>query len=128
MQSFFLLQCIKLAAVYKARNNSLNSITLKIHVGLPNNIIRSSVDSARNPGVIFDKKSVLCSSYLFVSKSCLYNIRYLRRIRNTIDQSTGCTIFTSLIHSKMDLCNSLLLNIYLKLMSYMALVAASCLG
>jgi len=34
----------------------------------------------------------------------------LRRISNTINQITACTIATSLIHSKTDYCNSLLLN------------------
>jgi len=37
----------------------------------------------------------------------------LRRILNTIDQTTACTIVTSLIHSKIDYCNSLLYSIYL---------------
>jgi len=46
-----------------------------------------------------------------ISKSCILNIRHLRRIRNTIDQTTACTIATSLIHSKIDYCNSLLLNL-----------------
>ena len=46
-----------------------------------------------------------------ISKSCFHNIRYLRRIRNTIDLTTACTIATSLIHSKVDYCNSLLLNL-----------------
>jgi len=36
------------------------------------------------------------------SKSCFHNIRDLRRIRNTIDQTTVRTIATSLIHSKID--------------------------
>jgi len=35
-----------------------------------------------------------------VSNSCFHNIRDLRRIRNTIDQTTACTIATSLIHSR----------------------------
>jgi len=35
------------------------------------------------------------------------SFRDLRRIRNTIDQTTTCTIATSLIHSKIDYCNSL---------------------
>jgi len=52
-----------------------------------------------------------------ISKSCFLNICDLRRIRNrpTIDQNrpTACTIATSLIHSKIDYCNSLLLNLYL---------------
>jgi len=43
--------------------------------------------------------------------SCFLNIRDLRQIRNTIDQTTACTIATSLIHSKIDYCNSLLLSL-----------------
>jgi len=46
-----------------------------------------------------------------ISKSCSQNVRDLRHIRNTIDQTTACPITTSLIHSKIDYCNSLLLNL-----------------
>jgi len=46
-----------------------------------------------------------------VSKSYFHNMRDLSRIRNTIDQITACTIATSLIHSKIYYCNSLLLNL-----------------
>jgi len=41
----------------------------------------------------------------------LHNIRDLRRIGNTIDQTTACTIATSLILSKIDYYNSLLLDL-----------------
>jgi len=37
-----------------------------------------------------------------VYKSCLYNMRDLRRIRYTIDQTTACTIAIFLIQSKSD--------------------------
>ena len=47
----------------------------------------------------------------YISKSCFSRIRDLRRIRNTLDHKTACTIATSLIHSKLDYCNSLYLNI-----------------
>ena len=47
----------------------------------------------------------------YISKSCFSHIRDLRRIRNTLDHKTACTIATSLIHSKLDYCNSLYLNI-----------------
>ena len=47
----------------------------------------------------------------YISKSCFAHIRDLRRIRNTLDHTTSCTIATSLIHSKLDYCNSLFLNI-----------------
>jgi hypothetical protein len=46
-----------------------------------------------------------------ISKSCLYDIRSLKRLRSTIDQSTARIIATALIHSKLDYCNSLLLNL-----------------
>jgi hypothetical protein len=41
----------------------------------------------------------------------LLHIRDLRRIRNTIEHATTCTIATSLIHSKLVYCNSLPLNL-----------------
>jgi len=70
------------------------------------------VDSVRNLGVIFDKnKSVIVQHISTVSKSCFHNICDLRRFRNTIDQTTACTIATSVIHSKIDYCNSLLLKL-----------------
>jgi len=46
-------------------------------------------------------------------------------IRNTIDQTTACTIATSLIHSKIDYCNSLLLNLPATQMNYLQLVLNS---
>jgi len=48
---------------------------------------------------------------LAVSKPCFHNISDLRRIRNTNDQTIVCSNATSLIHSKIDCCNSLLLNL-----------------
>ena len=47
----------------------------------------------------------------YISKTCFAHIRDLRRIRNTLDHTTACTIATSLIHSKLDYCNSLFLNL-----------------
>jgi len=80
-------------------------------IHLPNNIILSPVDSDRNLGVIFDKNLSFAQHISSICKSCFLNIRDLRRIRNTIDQTTPCTIATSLIHSKIDYCDSLLLNL-----------------
>jgi hypothetical protein len=87
--------------------SKLNSPT--IH--LPNNVTLSPVDSARNLGVILDKNLSYAQHISSVSRSCFLNIRDLRRIRNTIDHATACTIATSLIHSKIDYCNSILLNL-----------------
>jgi len=111
-----LLKLSFLSLVY--HNNTLNSIILPC-IHLPNNVILSPVDSARNLGVILNKNlSFAQLTYRsIISKLCFLNRpireRDLRRIRNTIDQTTACTIATSLIHSKIDYCNSLLLNILL---------------
>ena len=42
-----------------------------------------------------------------VSKSCYYHIRQLRCIRPYLDTKTASTIATSIVHSKLDYCNSL---------------------
>jgi len=74
-------------------------------------LILSSVVSARNPGVIFDKNLSFAQHTSSTSKSRFHNIRDLTRIRNTIYQTTVRTMSTSLIHSKIAYCNSLLLNL-----------------
>ena len=42
-----------------------------------------------------------------VSKSCYYHIRELRCTRPYLDFKTASTIATSIVHSKLDYCNSL---------------------
>ena len=80
-------------------------------LSLPDNVILSPAKSARNLGVIFDSNLSFTDHISAISKSCLYHIRDLKRIRSTIDQSTARIIATALIHSKLDYCNSLLLNL-----------------
>ena len=46
-----------------------------------------------------------------VSKSCYYHIRQLRCIRPYLDTKTASTIATSIVHSKLDYCNSLYHNL-----------------
>ena len=72
------------------------------------------VSSARNLGIIFGSNLSFSDHILYIYKSRFSHIRDLRRIRNTLDHKsdkTACTVATSLIHSKLDYCNSLFLNI-----------------
>ena len=46
-----------------------------------------------------------------ISKACYYHIRQLRCIRPYLDSNTDCTIATSIVHSKLDYCNSLYYNL-----------------
>ena len=64
-------------------------------------------DSARDLGVIFDASLPMSDHIFSVSDSCFMSIRDLRRIRNTLDSTAAKTIATSLVHSKVDYCNSL---------------------
>jgi len=48
---------------------------------------------------MFDKNLSFAKHISVVSKSCFHIIRDLRRISNTINQTTACTIATSLIRS-----------------------------
>ena len=78
---------------------------------VPSNAIITPTSSARNLGVIFDSTLYMSDHISSVSKSCFLSIRDLRRIRNTLDYTTAQTIATSLIHSKLDYCNSLFFNL-----------------
>jgi hypothetical protein len=69
------------------------------------------VPTARNLGIIFDSNLNFNNQVSSLCKSCNWHIRDLRRIRSTLDFNTAKTIATSLVHSKLDYCNSLYLNL-----------------
>jgi len=71
----------------------------------------SSAPSAPNLGFVFDEHLTYHDQISAVSKTCFYHIRDLRRIRPFLDHSTAAVIATSLVHSKLDYCNSLYLNL-----------------
>ena len=50
---------------------------------------------------------LLWPNYISYLQSLLYHIRQLRCIRPYLDSSTACTSATSIIHSKLDYCNSI---------------------
>jgi len=78
---------------------------------MPSNVTINPSDSARNLGVIFASSLTMSNHISSVCKSCFLSIRDLRRIRSTLDSTAAKTIATSLIHSKVDYCNSLFLNL-----------------
>src|SRR6218665_3561488 len=66
----------------------------------------------RNLGVIFDKKNLTFAYHITkLSQTCYMHIRYLRRLRPILDHKTATTIATSIVHSKLDYCNSLFYSI-----------------
>ena len=61
--------------------------------------------SACNLGSVFDAS--LSFSQQMSKLSSHYHIRDLHRIRNSLDHKTVATTATSLVHSRLDYCNSL---------------------
>jgi len=67
----------------------------------------TTTHSTRNLGFIFDEHLTFSDQISSVSKSCYYHIRQLRCIRPYLDTKTASTIATSIVHSKLDYCNSI---------------------
>src|SRR6218665_1344891 len=61
----------------------------------------------RNLGIIFDKNLTFADHITKLSLICYMHIRDFRRLRQILDYKTACTIATSIVHSKLDYCNSL---------------------
>jgi len=76
-----------------------------------NNSSLTTTHSARNLGFIFDEHLTFSDQISSVTKSCYYHIRQLRCIRPYLDTKTAFTIATSIVHSKLDYCNSLYHNL-----------------
>ena len=87
-------------------NRSQLSKANNIILSMPNNISIRPVTSVRNLGVVFDSELSFSKHIASLSKSCFCHIRNLRRIRSSVDLPTATTIAVSLIHSKLDYCNS----------------------
>ena len=66
-----------------------------------------TTQSARNLGFIFDEHLSFSDQISALSKSCYHHIRALRCIRPYLDLHTAKTVATSIVHSKLDYCNSL---------------------
>ena len=83
----------------------------KPSLAMPDNTILLPVSSARNLGIIFDSQLTLSKHISALTSSCFYHIRDLKRIRNYLSTETAILIATSLVHTKLDYCNSLFLNL-----------------
>jgi len=66
-----------------------------------------TTQSACNLGFIFDKHLSFFDQISALSESCYHHIRAVRCIRPYLDLHTAKTVATSIVHSKLDYCNSL---------------------
>jgi len=94
-----------------------SSKTAFILIGLPQQLVRINTSSlitghsARNLGSIVDEHLTFSDQISALPNSCYYHICELCCIRPYLDFKTASTITTSIIHSKLDYCNSLYYNL-----------------
>ena len=81
-----------------------------------------AASSAHNLGFILDKHLTLSDQISSLTRSCFQHIRDLRRIRSSINHKTAATIATSLVHSKLDYCNSLYYRLSLSQLNRLQLI------
>ena len=72
------------------------------------NLALSPSHTARNLGVIFDDNLDFKSHISSICRSSFFQIRQLRQIRSSLDKNSAIILANSLVHSKLDYCNSLL--------------------
>jgi len=83
-------------------------IGLKQQLSKIDNSSLDTTHSARNLGFVFNEHLTFSDQISTLSKSCYSHIRALRCIRPS---KTASLIATSIVHSKLDYCNSLYYNL-----------------
>jgi len=86
-------------------------IRLKKQLDKIHNSSLNTTHSACNLCFISDEHLTFSNQILAISKACYYHIRQLHCIRPYLDSTTACTIASSIVHSKLDYCNSLYYNL-----------------
>ena len=66
---------------------------------------------AHNLGFIFGEHLSISNQISAIFKACDYHIRLLRYIHPYLDFTTACAIAISIVHSKLNRCNSLYYNL-----------------
>ena len=87
------------------------SLTENQQLAKINNSSLNTTHSARNLGFIFDEHLTFSDQISALSKSCYSRIRQLRCTRPYFDSTTASTIATSIVHPKLDYCNSVYYNL-----------------
>ena len=82
---------------------SLDLDSASTHTYTPNSPVR-------NLGVIIDRNLSFSDHITYLSRYCFMHIRDPRRVRPMLDLKTASTIATSIVHSKLDYCNSIFQN------------------
>ena len=86
-------------------------IGLKQQLSIIDKSSLNTAHSACNLGFIFNENLAFSNQISSLSKSCYSHIRVLCCIRPCLDSKTASTTAASIVHSKLDYCNSLYYNL-----------------
>ena len=86
-------------------------IGLRKQLGKIHNSSLNTTHSPCNLGFIFVEHLTFSDQISPISKACYYHIKQLRCIRPYLDFNTARTTATTIVHSKLDYCNSLYYNL-----------------
>ena len=88
--------------------NQLRSAPDIVSVQVAGASLSTSDHTLKSVGVVLDQRLTF-HDHVNVVKSCNYHTRAIRHIRHLLTQSAAQTLVRSLINSRLDYCNSLLL-------------------
>ena len=65
-------------------------------------------DTVRNLGVMLDSRLTMSAHTSAVCRSCFFQLRQLRTVKQSLTSDAVCTLVQAFVHSRLDYCNSLL--------------------
>ena len=94
--------------VISSQRNSHKIVVDSLHVG--DTQVRRT-NCVKNLGVLMDSSLCMKDHIARVCQTCYYYLRWIRRIRNMLDQDVTIRIIQALVLSRLDYCNSLLIGL-----------------
>lgn len=102
------LNCDKTEVAFFSSKRSIQSAEIQVNVGGAAVVPQASV---RNLGAVFDQFLAMDKHISSISRSCFLHLRNIGRIRRYLPEKATKTLVHSLVTSRMDYCNSLLVGI-----------------
>jgi Reverse transcriptase (RNA-dependent DNA polymerase) len=84
---------------------------LDLSVQIDDNCLIEPSDVVRDLGVLLDNKLSMSNHISAVTKSCFFHLRRIRQIKRCLNESCLQTLVQALVISRLDYCNSVLVNL-----------------
>ena len=99
--------CQNVSIQIKVWQNGRDRVNDVPHVTVSNALIQPS-PTVKSLGVILDRQLTFDEHVASITKACLFHIRALLHVRNSLPDDVAKTVACGIIGSRLDYCNSLL--------------------